>query len=252
MPEEVNRLVTDTLADLLWTPSEDANENLRREGVSNDRVEMVGNIMIDSYELQKSSIKADDTARDLSLALSDYAVVTLHRPSNVDDSERLHRIISEIESQADRLTFVFPLHPRTRANLERFGLVERLMNSSAIRFMKPLGYTSFMSLVSDAKVVITDSGGIQEETTYLNIPCLTLRPNTERPVTITHGTNRLVNPEDLGTYLSEVLSGGWRTGQRPPGWDGQTAQRCVDSLRTRLFGRAPAGVGSQRAAASAR
>ena len=153
----------------------------------------------------------------------------------MDDSERLHRIITEIEAQADKLSFVFPVHPRTRDNLKRFDLYDRLMASSAIRFLEPLGYTPFMSLVIGAQAVITDSGGIQEETTYLNIPCLTLRANTERPVTITHGTNRLVKPDELGIYLSKVLNGRWPTGARPPLWDGQTAGRCVESLRTRLF-----------------
>jgi UDP-N-acetylglucosamine 2-epimerase (non-hydrolysing) len=233
MPEELNRLVTDALADLLWTPSPDADENLAREGVPADRIERVGNIMMDSYELQRERIESAGTWQSLGLSARGYGVVTLHRPSNVDDRETLAGIVAQLRQVAADLPLVFPVHPRTLKNLEAFGLQGGLAATPGIRLMAPAGYVEFMNLVSSAALVITDSGGVQEETTYLDIPCITMRPNTERPVTVTEGTNRLIRPEALVATVREALGGRWPHGRRPELWDGQTAARCVASLRRR-------------------
>ncbi|MBS0395369.1 MAG: UDP-N-acetylglucosamine 2-epimerase (non-hydrolyzing), partial [Proteobacteria bacterium] len=174
MPEEINRLVTDAIADVLWTPSPDADANLIAEGVEPARIDFVGNIMIDSYEMMRPAIAASEARARLALA-GDYAVVTLHRPSNVDDREALGELVARLEESSARLPLLFAVHPRTRKRLEDFGLMGRLAGHSRIRLTEPLGYIEFMSVVSGARAVITDSGGVQEETTYLGIPCLTLR-----------------------------------------------------------------------------
>jgi len=230
MPEEINRVVTDAVADLLWTPSEDADENLRAEGVPAWRVERVGNVMIDSYEMMRPRIEADPTPHRLGLAHRGYGVVTLHRPANVDDPASLRPIVDALLGAARRLPLVFPVHPRTRRSLADFGLLPRLETEARIRLVEPLGYVSFMALVAGARCVVTDSGGVQEETTYLGIPCLTLRDTTERPVTISLGTNRLVPRDGLGLAIDAVLSGTWPAGRRPPGWDGRAAARVAGSI----------------------
>lgn len=235
MPEEINRLVTDAISDVLWTPSPDADENLRNEGVPATRIERVGNIMIDSYVMVREQIEADQTRIGMNLQQGGYGVVTLHRPSNVDDRETLGLLVKQLLSIAGKLPLVFAVHPRTRKNLTEFGLLKQLQDNSAIKLTEPLGYIQFMNLVSGAKMVITDSGGVQEESTYLGIPCLTLRENTERPITVTEGSNRLVKPRDMSNAVTEVLEGKWLGGRRPEFWDGHTAQRCVASLR-RLAG----------------
>jgi UDP-N-acetylglucosamine 2-epimerase (non-hydrolysing) len=234
MPEEINRLVTDAISDLLWTPSPDGDANLRREGVPEERIQRVGNIMLDSFELMRSRIEDDSTAADMSLAGKSYAVVTLHRPANVDTLASLTLLVDQLEQAAGHLQLVFPLHPRTRKSLLEHGLFERLDNNPAVSIVEPLGYIQFMNLVVGAAMAITDSGGLQEETTYLGIPCLTLRPNTERPITISEGTNQLVKPDQLVANVEKALSGLWQTGKRPELWDGKTASRCVSSLRQYL------------------
>jgi UDP-N-acetylglucosamine 2-epimerase (non-hydrolysing) len=231
MPEEINRIVTDTISDLLWTPSSDADENLRREGVAEEKIERVGNIMIDSLEMLRPTIEAAEEPQRLGLVPRGYGVMTLHRPSNVDSREALTGAVAAICRAAERLPMIFPVHPRTRARLEQFGLLERLSNCRNLMFLPPLGYSQFMSLVFGAAVVITDSGGLQEETTYLGIPCLTLRSNTERPVTVTQGTNRLVTFANLHDALDRVLATGSPRRNRPEMWDGRTAVRVAASLR---------------------
>ncbi|QAY75234.1 non-hydrolyzing UDP-N-acetylglucosamine 2-epimerase [Sphingosinicella sp. BN140058] len=232
MPEEINRLMTDVLADVLWTPSLDADDNLRAEGIAVERVTRVGNIMLDSFELVRPAIEGADVPGELGLTRGRYGVVTLHRPSNVDEPAQLIRLADAlIELQRD-LPLVFPVHPRTAARLRQNGLDGRL-ERSGVRLIAPQSYVRFMSLVGGAAAAITDSGGLQEETTYLGIPCLTLRENTERPITISEGTNRLVTPETLGLELSRALSTPRAVRARPELWDGATAGRCLADLRRR-------------------
>ena len=233
MPEEINRLVTDAICDVYWVPSPDAIENLRNEGVSAEKIDFVGNIMIDSYELMREQIEQDDTRVKMKLDKSDYAVATLHRPSNVDNKSTLADLVRQLVEVSKKLPVVFAVHPRTRRRLEEYRLLDELEASPKIRLTEPLGYIQFMNLIVGAHVVITDSGGVQEETTYLGIPCLTLRENTERPITVTEGTNRLVKPANLCSTVQEVLSLSARTCPRLQGWDGRTAERCVQALARR-------------------
>ena len=223
MPEEINRLVTDQLADWLFTPSEDGDENLRREGIPPEKVFCVGNVMIDT--LVRLLPSAENTGID---GLPErYALVTLHRPANVDDSVTLKGILESLVEVNRDLTVVFPAHPRTRKRIADFGLT-----AGQLCVLDPLSYVDFLGLQSRATVVITDSGGIQEETTYLGVPCLTLRENTERPVTVTLGTNVLVgrDPDKLRSELSRILAGQAKKGTVPPLWDGHAGERIAAIL----------------------
>jgi UDP-N-acetylglucosamine 2-epimerase (non-hydrolysing) len=233
MPEEINRLVSDAVADLLWTPSPDGDENLRREGIAPGKIERVGNIMIDSLEMMRPRILAESTADRYRLSNGSYGVVTLHRPSNVDRPETLARLCEVLARIAAELPLVFPVHPRTRKNLQNFGLYARLAEAPGMHLDEPLSYIPFMNLVFNCRLAITDSGGIQEETTYLGIPCLTLRTNTERPITLTAGTNRLCTAEDIGALAAAALERRIEA-KPPPLWDGKTAARVVDSARRYL------------------
>jgi UDP-N-acetylglucosamine 2-epimerase (non-hydrolysing) len=234
MPEEINRIVTDAICDLLWTPSPDADENLRAEGVPQERIERVGNIMIDSFELLRERIERDETRIGMGLQNGGYAVITLHRPSNVDDAPTLAGIVEQLAEVSRALPVVFPLHPRTRKRLQEFQLLETLDRAPGVHLSEPLRYVEFMNLVTGSALVVTDSGGVQEETTYLGIPCLTLRDSTERPITVSQGTNKLVEPGRVLQNVTAVLRGNWPDGRRPELWDGATAARIADSLRARL------------------
>ncbi len=205
MPEEINRLVTDAIADVLWTPSPDADENLKAEGVSGDKIDLIGNIMIDSFEMLRDKIESSNAQADLGLKAGEYALVTLHRPSNVDALDSLTPIIDALDKASSELPIVFVAHPRTINGLEKFDLRDRLDGNENIHLLDPLPYVSFMNIVTGARVVITDSGGLQEETTYLGIPCLTLRENTERPITVTMGTNKLIRADNLDENLTRCL-----------------------------------------------
>jgi UDP-N-acetylglucosamine 2-epimerase (non-hydrolysing) len=234
MPEEINRLVTDAIADVLWTPSADADENLLNEGISEEKIDLIGNIMIDSFELLREKIESSNSREQLGLADGKYALVTLHRPSNVDSKQTLQKIVDELEHVSEQMRLAFVIHPRTRKNLEKFAIYSDLERNPGITLVEPLPYIDFMGLATQSACVITDSGGLQEETTYLGIPCLTLRENTERPVTITLGTNRLVEPDDLLSASADILNGNWPEGTCPPFWDGRAASRAVASLEKRL------------------
>ncbi len=232
MPEEINRLATDAIADVLWTPSLDGDDNLLAEGVPPARIANVGNIMMDSFELVRPRIEA--TAEPAALGLpAAYGVVTLHRPSNVDDPAVLKAVVEALLEVQARLPLVFPVHPRTAQRLAATGFDAEL-EAGGVRLVEPLPYVRFMSLVAGATAAITDSGGIQEETTYLGIPCLTLRENTERPITISQGTNRLVRAANLVAALDEALATPRAERARPKHWDGRTAERCVADLRRRV------------------
>lgn len=234
MPEEINRLVTDAIADLLWTPSADADENLEREGVHKDKIELIGNIMIDSFELLRSKIEASAARETLGLKTEEYGILTLHRPSNVDDADKLSSIVNALEEIAADIRLVFVSHPRTMKNLQAFGLLDQLEGIDGIDLLEPIPYIDFMNIVTGARLTITDSGGLQEETTYLRIPCLTMRENTERPITVTQGTNKLVDHGELLPCVRKILDGNWPKGSCPPLWDGKAAQRAARSLEKHL------------------
>jgi len=230
MPEEVNRRVVDAIADLFYVTEKSGVENLRREGKPEAAIRFVGHVMIDNLMHQIEKLKRIDRKNLVSekLKTGAYAALTLHRPGNVDDRETLTRLVGAIEAVARELPVVFPVHPRTRANLERFGLGF----SPRIVVTPPLGYLDFLNLWKDARLVLTDSGGIQEETTALGVPCLTLRENTERPITVEQGTNELVgsDPQAILAAARRVLSGAGKRGRRPELWDGRAAERIVAHL----------------------
>ena len=229
MPEEINRLMTDVVADLLFTPSADADENLRNEGVAPGRIRRVGNIMIDTLVDKVEKARGTGAYVRHGLEAQGYGVVTLHRPSNVDDPATLEAILRVLAGAG--LPLVFPVHPRTRKVMEAHDLDAKLgLAVSPLRLVEPLGYDEFMNLVIHAKLVLTDSGGLQEETTWLRIPCLTLRPNTERPITVVEGTNELATPDSLPEQIAAIRAGRWKEGRVPDLWDGATAPRIVDVI----------------------
>ncbi|MGI8835641.1 MAG: non-hydrolyzing UDP-N-acetylglucosamine 2-epimerase [Pyrinomonadaceae bacterium] len=232
MPEEANRVETDRIADLLFTPSADADENLRAEGIASERVRLVGNVMIDSLQKHLPQAKASPIREKLALTDDQYAVVTLHRPSNVDEVQSLGRIVGALEEICERTTIVFPVHPRTRKTIAELGFSTRLLGLKNLQMIEPLGYLDFLGLYSGARLVLTDSGGIQEETSVLGIPCLTLRENTERPITVSLGTNKIVGT-DTATIVREAfvaLDAGLKPAVAIPFWDGHTAERIVNIL----------------------
>lgn len=234
MPEEINRIVTDSIADYLWTPSPDGDQNLANEGICSDKITNVGNIMIDSLEMLRSRIEMLDIAKDFGLSRGHYGVVTLHRPSNVDNPDILEAICNALKRISLNIPLVFPVHPRTHSQLSKNNLIKQFENEKNIYFMSPLGYLSFMNLVMFSRLLITDSGGVQEESTYLGIPCCTLRSNTERPVTITQGTNCLCNHNNV-VELSERMLNAEKKDlsvlKKPDLWDGKTAFRVADCIQ---------------------
>lgn len=228
MPEEINRLVTDSIADLLLTPSQDANDNLRREGVAEIKIKMVGNIMIDSLLENLDQASRSGILGQHSLTEKEFVYVTLHRPSNVDNKQNITAILHELSKVAKQLPVVFPMHPRTRKMMQHFGL--DLMGVPGFKGLEPIGYHDSLRLTQAARIVITDSGGLQEESTYFRTPCLTLRPNTERPVTVTVGSNQLTTPIDLPRHLDELLKSRRSKGEIPALWDGKTSERVLNCL----------------------
>jgi UDP-N-acetylglucosamine 2-epimerase (non-hydrolysing) len=231
MPEEINRILTDAISDILLCSEPSGVENLRREGVAAEKIHLVGNVMIDTLLRHLERARQSTVLDDFALADAEYAVLTLHRPSNVDDPLVLGGLLDALEIVQSDMPVLFPAHPRTRAKLEDFGLGSRVASMSGLRLIEPLGYLDFLRLMSSARLVLTDSGGIQEETTILRVPCLTLRENTERPITVEMGTNRIVgqDPEKIVATYREVVTQR-SSGQIPPLWDGRASERIVEVL----------------------
>jgi UDP-N-acetylglucosamine 2-epimerase (non-hydrolysing) len=228
MPEEINRKVTDSIVDYFWTPSIEANENLIREGISSNQIKLVGNIMIDSFEMKKDKIFKNQYFKELQVKEKNFVVATFHRPSNVDNLEKLEKLVKMLEDISEDIDIVFPLHPRTKKELEKRRLLSRLKN---ITLLEPLGYLLFMNLIVNCKFVLTDSGGIQEETTYLGIPCLTFRENTERPITISEGTNKLVDFDNYTKVLKNIMDKEpIEKSKKLIYWDGKTAERISEEV----------------------
>ena len=248
MPEELNRILTDSVADYLFVTEESGMQHLKNEGVADERVFFAGNVMIDSLVRYQEKAKTTTILEDLGLATSDsrlatdakrllatsdYIVMTMHRPANVDTKEGLESILELIELSSKDTKIIFPIHPRTRAHMEKFGLADRLDQAKNLIMTEPLGYLEFIQLMSNATAILTDSGGIQEETTYLGVPCLTFRDSTERPITVTLGTNQLLSdldPKKTYTALKEILAGKVKKGSIPPLWDGKAAERIAAKL----------------------
>lgn len=237
MPEEVNRILVDRISELLLTPSPDADENLLREGLPREKIHLVGNVMIDSLLSHLEKARSLQVPEKLGLPPGGYAVLTLHRASNVDHRETLDGLLSAIERIQRHVPLVFPIHPRTRKQIDAFGFAGRFDAMAGLKLCEPLGYLEFLGLTSQAKLVLTDSGGLQEETTALGIPCLTLRENTERPITVTEGTNTVVgvDPETIVREAEAALAGAGKSGRIPKYWDGKASGRIAEVVRR--FGR---------------
>ncbi|MGC8893098.1 MAG: non-hydrolyzing UDP-N-acetylglucosamine 2-epimerase [Candidatus Saccharicenans sp.] len=228
MPEEINRLVTDALADLLFTPSADANLNLKKEGIPAKKIKLVGNIMIDALISRLPEAEKSEMPRKLNLKAKQFVYVTLHRPSNVDEPANLKSIMIKLRNLSKKFPVVFPVHPRTRKKLQEISF--NAGNYPGLLLIEPIGYTDSLWLAKNALLVLTDSGGLQEETTYFGTPCLTLRPNTERPITIKLGTNKLTSLKTLESDIREIINGNHKRGKIPKYWDGNTAKRIVKHL----------------------
>lgn len=247
MPEEINRVVTDQLSDLLLTPSPDAERNLVAEGIPRERVRFVGNVMIDS--LHWATRNRTDAVERLGLRPERYALATLHRPANVDTRESLEATLAALGAISKRIPVLFPVHPRTIARAAALGLADRLERIDGLKTCEPVGYNDFVSLMSNARLVATDSGGIQEETTALGIPCLTMREGTERPVTVDEGTNTIVGLDvsRIAAEVDAILAGKGKSGRVPEGWDGRAAERIADALQALIAGHPPPKTAGPRA-----
>jgi len=233
MPEEINRVLTDSISSLLLTPSKDANANLQAEGISGERVSFVGNVMIDSLHRFDHYTAQTNALDEAGLRARQYGLVTLHRPSNVDDPDQLGSLLNAFDKIQEEIPLVFPVHPRTRKMMNDFGLMQRVDRMRQLRLLDPIGYKDFLQFERHALMVLTDSGGIQEETTVFQVPCLTLRANTERPVTVEHGTNTVVGTDEHAIVCEarNVIAGRGKTGRIPEGWDGHAASRIVNAIR---------------------
>jgi UDP-N-acetylglucosamine 2-epimerase (non-hydrolysing) len=239
MPEEINRVVTDRIADLLLTSSPEAEDNLLHEGVARERICFVGNVMMDSLAWARE--RPTNALARFGLRAGEYALATLHRPANVDSSDALAATLDALANIASRIELLFPMHPRTVARAEALGLGERLRSIPGLRATEPLGYNDFVTLMSSAKLIATDSGGIQEECTALGIPCLTMRQGTERPITVTEGTNVIVglDCEKIAREVDAILQGRAKRGRVPHGWEGRAAERVVAAIERFLAGQPP-------------
>jgi UDP-N-acetylglucosamine 2-epimerase (non-hydrolysing) len=238
MPEEINRILTDRISALLFVTEKTGVENLKKEGIPEDKVHFVGNVMIDTLLTHLERAKGSKVLSELQVESGDYAALTLHRPSNVDSPEALGNILSALQVIQEQIRIIFPVHPRTRARIREFGFAHKVESMPNLRLTEPLGYLDFLKLTSEAKFVLTDSGGIQEESTVVNVPCLTLRENTERPVTIEQGSNILVglDRERIIEESLKIIRGEGKRGRRPDLWDGKAAVRIVDIIVRYLGG----------------
>lgn len=245
MPEEINRLVTDAISDLYFTTSSDACDNLLREGINREKVHIVGNLMIDTLVANKDKIPFETLSFQLLnrkerisaeniFVKAQYGLMTFHRPCNVDNKKTIETLIDIWGDVSEQVPLIFPIHPRTYKNIQSFGLQEKIDKYKHLYLIEPLGYLQFMALTQHAMFVLTDSGGIQEETTFLNIPCLTIRPNTERPVTIWEGSNKLVKINDIQHEIVSILQGNGKHGKIPEFWDGKTASRIINIIKNAL------------------
>lgn len=236
MPEEINRMLTDTISDMLFCTEQSGLDNLKNEGIPNERVFLVGNVMIDTLLKNKAQADKSTILDDLGVQTGQYAALTLHRPANVDDPAVFSRLLDAIEVIQKDMPIIFPIHPRTRNNLGKLGLKDRIEKLANLRLLDPIGYLDFLKLTSSARLVLTDSGGIQEETTILKIPCLTLRENTERPSTVEIGSNQILgtDPRKILDAYQKVVTGQARKGKIPPLWDGHAAERIAKILVEKL------------------
>ena len=236
MPEEINRMLTDAVSDYLFVTEESGKHNLISEGVAANKIHFVGNVMIDSLLYFKEKAKRTQLTQKIEIDHQPYALLTLHRPSNVDFQETFSKILDALDDIQKKIQIIFPIHPRTRKMIDRFGLTERVKNMSNFKLVDPLGYLEFLKLMIDTTFILTDSGGIQEETTALSIPCLTLRENTERPATVTLGTNIIVgmNPDKIRKHSFDILNGDIKKGAIPPLWDGKAAERIVNIVESSI------------------
>lgn len=236
MPEELNRLLTDQISDFLFTTEKSAEINLKKEGIDSEKIHFVGNVMIDSLLINFEKAKKIKFIKKLNLQENSYALITIHRPSNVDKKEDLEKVINILNYLQKKLKVVFPIHPRTRKNIEKFKLMDKIKTDNII-LSEPIGYLAFLNLMLNTKLILTDSGGIQEEASYLKIPILTLRENTERPVTINKGTNTIIGKdfEKAKKFINKVLSGRYKKGQDIENWDGQTSERIINILIENLY-----------------